>query len=194
MIEIVSPSPQWTEEFTALARDLRAALGERALRIDHIGSTSVPGLAAKDRIDIQVTVESLDDLDPIVEAITGLGYRYYSGEIWIDHLPPGWEGPPEAWKKILFSSWPGQRAVNIHVRVSGSPNARYAVLFRDFLRVHPAMAAGYAAFKKGLAAYMGGDTRTYADLKDPVCDIIMAAAEEWATETGWEIAPTDRED
>jgi GrpB-like predicted nucleotidyltransferase (UPF0157 family) len=62
---------------------VRAALGERALRIDHIGSTSVPGLAAKDVIDVQVTVAALADADPLVAA----GFPVYA--ITRDHVPPG---------------------------------------------------------------------------------------------------------
>lgn len=188
MIEIVSPSARWADEFAAIGADLRGALGERTQRIDHIGSTSVPGLAAKDRIDVQVTVASLEPAEPIVRAITGLGYEQRSAIVQ-DHFPPGWEGPAERWHKLLFSSRPGQRPVNIHVRVAGSANQRYALLFRDFLRLHPAMAAGYASFKTQLAAYLRDDIGTYADLKDPVCDIIIAAAEDWAAQTGWNLPP-----
>src|SRR5438552_16157021 len=64
-IVIIEYRPEWAEEFTAIARPLREALGELALRIDHIGSTAVPGLAAKDVIDVQVTVR---DLTPDLEA------------------------------------------------------------------------------------------------------------------------------
>ena len=75
MIEIVSYQPTWPGEFQAIGRVLREALGDLALRIDHIGSTSVPGLAAKDRIDIQITVRSLD---PLVErAFNCVGYQRY---------------------------------------------------------------------------------------------------------------------
>ena len=75
MIEIVSYQPTWPGEFQAIGRVLREALGDLALRIDHIGSTSVPGLAAKDRIDIQITVRSLD---PLVErAFNRVGYQRY---------------------------------------------------------------------------------------------------------------------
>jgi GrpB-like predicted nucleotidyltransferase (UPF0157 family) len=190
MIEIVPSSPRWAEDFAAIAAELRAVLGDLALRIDHIGSTSVPGLASKDRIDIQVTVRSLEHLEDIIGPLTDLGYRY-AGEIAQDHLPPGWEGPEDAWRKLFFGAPPGARAINIHVRPAGAPNQRYALLFRDYLRLHPAMAAGYAAFKRGLAAYLGDDLRSYAELKDPVCDIIMAAAEEWADESRWEPGPSD---
>jgi GrpB-like predicted nucleotidyltransferase (UPF0157 family) len=191
VIEIVPSTPLWVEDVDAIAVEIRAALRELALRIDHIGSTSVPGLASKDRIDVQVTVRSLDDSYRIIEALTELGYLY-PGEIWQDHLPPGWEGPEDEWRKLFFKAPPEARPANVHVRADGAPNQRYALLFRDYLRLHPAMAAGYAAFKEGLAAYLGADVRTYAELKDPVCDIIMAAAEDWAAAACWEPGASDK--
>src|SRR4029079_1192646 len=78
-----------------------------------------------------------------------------------------------------------QRPTNVHVRVAGRPNQRYALLFRDYLRVHPAAAAGYADLKRQLAAYHPDDIQAYVNIKDPVCDVIMSAAEEWAARTGW---------
>ncbi|GAC1471699.1 MAG: hypothetical protein PVSMB7_23690 [Chloroflexota bacterium] len=189
MIEIVPSAAHWPADFSVIADDLRAALGDRALRIDHIGSTSVPGLAAKDRIDVQVTVRSLEDSDSITQSLVARGYQG-TGEIWVDHLPPGWEGPPDAWRKLFFNNRPDRRPANIHIREAGAPNQRYALLFRDYLRLHPAMAAGYAAFKQELGAHIS-EGRVYAEIKDPVCDIIMAAAEEWAIETVWELNPLD---
>jgi len=74
--------------------------------------------------------------------------------------------------------------VNLHVRLAGSPNERVAMLFRDWLRAHPAAVSAYAAFKRGLADAVA-DLDTYADVKDPVVDLVIAAAEPWAAETGW---------
>src|SRR6185437_2768817 len=75
MIIIVPYDPTWPAEFGAVARPLRAALGSLALRIDHVGSTAVPGLAAKDKIDIQVTVQDFTNITRINAAITNLGYQ-----------------------------------------------------------------------------------------------------------------------
>ena len=74
MIEIVSPDPAWPSEFQTIGRRLRAALGDAAVRIDHIGSTAVAGLAAKDIIDVQVTVASLENLAPLF-TVAGFAVR-----------------------------------------------------------------------------------------------------------------------
>jgi GrpB-like predicted nucleotidyltransferase (UPF0157 family) len=68
--------------------------------------------------------------------------------------------------------------------VAGRANARYALLFRDFLRSHPDEAEAYAALKRRLAA-IAPDSASYADTKDPVCDLIYFAAERWASDTSW---------
>jgi GrpB-like predicted nucleotidyltransferase (UPF0157 family) len=177
-------SERWPAEFARLGRRLRTVLGERALRIDHIGSTAVPGLDAKDRIDVQVVVADLADVNPL----GGAGLVELAPAV--DHEPPGAETSPGAWTKRLFQNAPAERAANIHVRVSGRPNARYALLFRDYLRRHPAAAAAYADLKRRLAAELPGIGR-YTDSKDAVCDLIVVAAEDWAASTAWEPGPSD---
>jgi GrpB-like predicted nucleotidyltransferase (UPF0157 family) len=182
-IVIVPYRPSWADEFAALARGLRDALGPLALRIDHIGSTSVPGLAAKDIIDIQVTVQALDE--PVGRALESAGYRRRE-PISADHVPPGQPETPCEWAKWLYRPAGGQRSTNVHTRVAGRLNQRYPLLFRDYLRAHPNATESYALVKMALAKYHAGDVEAYYDVKDPVCDIIMAAAEEWATATHWQ--------
>ncbi len=189
MIEIVEYRPAWAEEYTRIAAGLRRALGGLAARIDHIGSTSVPGLAAKDIIDVQVTVAALEPFEPLRDAFALAGYTLRP-EIFRDHFPPGVTGPDAAWEKRMARPPTTQRATNLHVRVLGRPNQRYAVLFRDYLRAHPAAAAAYAAVKRTLARYHAADIDAYVTIKDPVCDVIMSAAEDWAAKSGWEIAFT----
>jgi GrpB-like predicted nucleotidyltransferase (UPF0157 family) len=187
-VEIVPPNPAWATEFRHLAGGLRAALGELALRIDHIGSTSVPGLAAKDVLDVQVTVPVLDPavLSPRLTSV-GLVHRPH---VTMDHRPPGVTGPAEDWAKLYFRELRGQRAVHVHVREAGRANQRYALLFRDYLRAHPQTAEAYAELKRRLAA-LAIDSGTYADVKDPACDLIMIAAEAWASCTRWHPGPSD---
>jgi GrpB-like predicted nucleotidyltransferase (UPF0157 family) len=182
MVEIIPYQENWPAEFRAIAATLRQGLGALALRIDHIGSTSVPGLPAKDVIDIQITVASLDER--IISAMTALGYMH-SGGVRRDHRPPGVEGPESEWDKLLFYQPPGQRRMNIHARVGGSANQRYALLFRDYLRCHPATAAAYAELKRRLAEHLA-DPEMYPDVKDPAVDLIYLAAEAWAAATGWQ--------
>jgi GrpB-like predicted nucleotidyltransferase (UPF0157 family) len=171
----------WVQEFEAIASDLRETLGDLALRIDHIGSTSVPGLAAKDVIDVQVTVR--DFTGELEGAFSLAGYPMSPHRA--DHLPPTYTGPESDWEKRLYNNPPGTRRANIHVRRAGSPNGRYALLFRDYLRAHPLAAHAYAQAKEALSRHGPEDWDLYYDVKDPICDIIMAGAEGWAAHSGW---------
>lgn len=187
MIEIVTYRESWPREFADIGAALRRALGDLALRIDHIGSTSVPGLAAKDVIDVQITVRALDGR--AASALASLGY-VRRGSVGRDHRPPDATGPESDWQKQLFVQPPGQRRTNVHVRVDGRPNQRYPLLFRDYLQAHPAAAEAYARLKLELARILD-DVGTYADVKDPACDLIAIAAADWAKETHWEPGPSD---
>ena len=187
MVEIVPYRESWVADFGAIASRLRAGLGDLALRIDHIGSTAVPGLAAKDVIDVQVTVAALT---PAVEAaMAACGYTRRAGP-WRDHRPAGAEGVEADWEKWLFEAPQGVRRTNTHVRVAGRANQRYALLFRDYLRAHPAAAAAYAELKRRLARSLA-DPRTYPEVKDPAVDLIYLAAEDWARAIGWQPGPAD---
>jgi GrpB-like predicted nucleotidyltransferase (UPF0157 family) len=183
-VEVVPYDPAWPDRATALIAGLREVLGPRALRIEHIGSTAIAGMAAKDVIDLQVSVADLEpaarDFD---EPLGTQGFQRVPYEH--DHVPAGLEDDPGRWVKRLWSRR-GHAAgdVNLHVRLAGSPNERVALLFRDWLRAHPAAVPAYSAFKRGLAGAVA-DLGVYTDVKDPVVDLGIAAAETWATETGW---------
>jgi GrpB-like predicted nucleotidyltransferase (UPF0157 family) len=179
-VTIVEPKASWPTEFEAIAVTLRKALGRLALRVDHIGSTAVPGLPAKDIIDVQVTVAALDR-ERLVPAFARTGL--VDQGIGADHRPPGATGPDDDWGKLLFKPATG-RPVNVHVRVAGRANQRYPLLFRDYLRAHPDAAVAYGRLKRGLAD-LGIDAGAYSDVKDPACDLIFIAAEAWAEQTGW---------
>jgi GrpB-like predicted nucleotidyltransferase (UPF0157 family) len=181
-VTIVEPKASWPAEFDATATRVREALGPLALRVDHIGSTAVPGLPAKDVIDVQMTVASLDR-ERLVPALAKAAF--VSQTIGSDHRPPGATGQDDGWRKLFFQAGSG-RPVNLHVRVQGRPNQRYPLLFRDYLRAHPESAAAYATLKRALAA-LGIDSGVYADVKDPACDLIFIAAEDWAAQTGWRL-------
>lgn len=188
-IEIVAYDPRWPAEFRRVAAPLRAALGDLARRIDHIGSTAVPGLAAKDVIDVQVTAAVLD-ADAFAAALAPLGYTPWEG-ISGDHMPPGRDDAPEEWRKLFFRAPEGQRRTNLHVRQEGRANQRYALLFRDYLRAEPGAAGAYRQIKEALARLHPDDIDAYYDVKDPVCDLIMGAAERWAAATGYVQGPSD---
>ena len=187
-VQIVDADPQWPTEFERIARELRMALGMRAVRIDHIGSTAVPAVPAKDVIDIQVSVEEERALREVVDRLQQHGWLHRP-HITTDHPVPGF--PETAGLGKAFLRQPdGIRRANLHVRIVGYANQRYALLFRDYLRAHPPAADAYARFKRGLAA-LAPDLDTYADLKDPACDLIYLAAEDWARASEWDPGPSD---
>jgi GrpB-like predicted nucleotidyltransferase (UPF0157 family) len=187
-VQIRSADVGWAREFARIGRRLREALGELAVRVDHIGSTSVPGLPAKDVIDVQVTVPDDVGLATVPERLAGSGWTFLP-EYDRDHAAPGRPAEPEEWRKALLREPSGERRANVHVRMEGRANQRYALLFRDYLRAHPDSAAAYATLKRGLAD-AGLPLEAYADVKDPACDLIYLAAEEWAAASDWHLGPS----
>lgn len=190
-IEIVEYQPRWVEEFTRIGAALRRELGAWARSIHHIGSTSVPGLAAKDLIDVQVSVAQLEISDEIRSAFDAAGFPIPPDAPNRDHVPSGLDDSPDNWAKAMARQRPGKRRVNVHVRAVGRPNQRYPLLFRDYLRVNTGAAATYGLIKRELAKLHPEDMDAYYDVKDPVCDLIMAAAEQWAHQHHWVSPATD---
>jgi len=181
---IVEYNPDWPDEFARISAQLRRGLGSLARRIDHIGSTAVPGLPAKDVVDIQITVSELND--QLLAAMTSMGYS--RSEIALsDHIPAGMNEDPHEWQKWFFKAPPGQRPTNTHIRIAGRANQRYPLLFRDFLRAHPDYAKSYGELKKRLAANLA-NANTYPDVKDPAVDLIYHAAEKWAGSVDWQLS------
>jgi GrpB-like predicted nucleotidyltransferase (UPF0157 family) len=189
VISIVPHKTSWHDEFLEKGIMLRQILGELVLRIDHIGSTSVPGLAAKDVIDIQITTKRLDRA--LESAMNLAGFQRLIN-INQDHIPSGMEIDTHQWEKWLFQPAPPGRRVNVHIRILGHANQRYAILFRDYLRAFPGIAQAYGQVKEAIVKYHPEqDMEAYYDIKDPVCDIIMGGAEEWALSTKWQEGPSD---
>jgi GrpB-like predicted nucleotidyltransferase (UPF0157 family) len=174
-------NPLWPQEFETIRQSLLEILGATALRIDHIGSTSVPGLGAKDVIDIQITVQALTP--EVRQRLIEAGYEHREA-ITHDHVPLGEDDDPGLWAKFFFNQPAGQRRANIHVRVFGNPNQRYPLLFRDYLRAHPNSARSIEHIKREIAKYHADNVEAYYDIKDPVYDLIWDAALDWARHTG----------
>ena len=188
-IVIVEYREEWPNEFTRIGRELRTALGVVARRIDHIGSTAVPGLAAKDIIDIQVTVSDLDD-ERIGVAMRSIdAIERFKGTF--DHEPPGTVVPDDQREKWLWHLRRDDIVANIHIRVEGRWNWRYALLCRDFLRANVGTARAYGEVKRQLARLFPNDVESYYDVKDPAFDLFMSVADEWAGWTGWQPGPAD---
>ena len=182
MIIISKYNPKWAEEFERLKSSLQEIMGNLALRIDHIGSTSVSGLGAKDIIDIQITVKELDS--QVKQSLVNAGYKDW-GTIAHDHIPQGENDNLKLWEKFFFNQPEGQRPANIHVRVDGNPNQIYPLLFRDYLGAHPNSAKSIELIKREIAKRHAHDLDAYYDIKDPVYDLIWEAALEWSRYTGW---------
>jgi dephospho-CoA kinase len=174
---VVDPDPTWPAQFARLAARIRHRVAAER-RIDHIGSTAVPGLPAKDVLDMQLTVDSMDEADALADRLAAAGFPVRAG---IDRDNPK---PPDAgpWEKRLHGNADPGRPVNLHVRVGGSPGWRTALLLRDFLRADTATREDYLALKRRLAGRPG---EAYREAKEPWFDTAYAAARRWADETGW---------
>lgn len=178
-IVLDAPREEWAARGRTLAERIRRDLTPHALRVEHIGSTAIPGMPAKPVLDLQVSVADLDaPLDGPLEAL-GLTRRRPTR----DHVPAGLADDPARWVKRMW----GGPGVNLHVRLAGSPNERLALLFRDWFRAHPAAVPAYGAFKTVLAGALA-DVDDYSDVKDPVVDLVIVVAEEWAAATGWSVS------
>ena len=171
----------WPDQASRLAVRVSRAAGTRSTRVDHVGSTSIPGIRAKDVIDLQATVRSLDDADAARTALEDAGFPYMGN---YTDRPKSFDPDPEHWRKRLHGSADPGRIAHLHVREEGSPGWRYALLFRDWLRSEPAEAAAYEAEKLRLAS-IHATSRDYAEGKEPWFDATLARAEAWAARAGW---------
>ena len=169
--------PSWAREGAALAGAL-SELVSTAAAVEHIGSTAIPGMAAKDCLDMMILVHDLGD-NGAAQALGSAGYR---------RRPEPWNNVEQAyeqdWPKMVFAPPVGARTVNLHVRVTPSGTERLSLLFRDHLRARPDRAADWALFKMK-AAESTTDLAAYGQLKAPAWRLLMQLAETWTTETGW---------
>ncbi|MGV0805324.1 dephospho-CoA kinase [Mycolicibacterium setense] len=175
--DVVPYDPSWPDQARRIVARLNTACGHRALRIDHIGSTAVPGMDAKDVIDVQVTVESLAVADDLAEALLTAGYPVVP-DITTD-TPHS--DDPALWHKRFHASADPGRPTNVHIRVDGRPNQRFALMFVDWLRANPGVQADYLAAKRAALA-----TPDYAVAKEPWFLNAYRRAREWAEATGWQ--------
>jgi GrpB-like predicted nucleotidyltransferase (UPF0157 family) len=152
------PDPGWPKQANLLIGRLHVALGSLARRIDHIGSTSVPGLSAKDIIDIQIIVNDLATGAEAAVAARRAGFVHVSGE-WYGEDSEGRKYPEE----VVVDADPG-RPVNVNIRPVADQVWRDALLFRDFLRTHSAERARYEEAKRSLESSGIGIDR-YGELK-----------------------------
>ena len=169
--------PAWANRFVELGESLRAAMGEIALRIDHIGSTSVVGLAAKPISDIQISVRSFEPFTRILHPLQALGYR--------------WEADNPAKTKRYFREPLGQLEIHVHVRLAGSYCEQHALLFRDYLRSNRQDCTAYGDLKLELARKFSDDREAYQIAKSDFIWEITRRAHRWGSATGWVAGKSD---
>ena len=169
-VEIVAYDPAWPQRFAAEAAHLRSLLpGELIGRIEHFGSTAVPGLSAKPIIDMLVEVRTLEDVaQHIAPVLRQHGYEFF----WRD-TEPGLPGIAYAW--FIKRDAHGRRTHHIHC-LEGRSSAWERLLFRDYLRAHPAAAQEYDALKRRIAAEHPDDRKAYAKAKTGFIRRVMKAA------------------
>jgi dephospho-CoA kinase len=187
---LVPADPTWSDQARRIIDRIKTAFGYRATRVDHIGSTAVPGLDAKDVIDVQVTVASLAVADEMADALATAGYPRIEG-ITSDLAKPDARGTvtqfdhtdaPALWQKRIHASADPGRPANVHLRVDGWPNQQFALLFTDWLKANPGVRMDYLATKRAAAA---APPPRYPEAKEPWFLDAYRRAWDWADSVGW---------
>jgi GrpB-like predicted nucleotidyltransferase (UPF0157 family) len=168
--EVSEHDPAWRVMFADWRSRLAAVLGAAATRIDHVGSTAVPGLAAKPVIDIMISVPDTRDESSYLPACisTGLILRMREEE----HL-------------LLWPPPARPREVHVHVCDSGSDRGRDELLFRDYLAADAGARDHYSALKRDLIARWHDDRRAYTEAKTAFVLDALEHARTWAVDSGW---------
>ncbi|MEU4322153.1 dephospho-CoA kinase [Nocardia fluminea] len=180
--------PEWDMQARRIIARLHLACGASAVRIDHVGSTAVHGLPAKDIIDIQVTVADMATAESLTDALTAAGFPL-APQVTHDNPKPS-NGDPEGtdltlWGKRLHGNADPGRPANIHLRVRDSLGQRFALDLRDWLRAHESARSEYLAVKRGAelaAADLTDDAAgdAYYVVKEPWFDAVYPVVTEWA--------------
>lgn len=185
--------PTWPDQARRIVNRLNTACGHRALRVDHIGSTAVAELDAKNVIDIQIAVQSLAVADELAEPLLSAGYPR------LEHITqdaakadarstvPGFDhsDDPALWQKRIHASADPGRPTNVHIRVAGWPNQQFALLFVAWLKANPGVREDYLKVKRAADATGDGNIVRYVSAKEPWFLDAYRRAWEWADATGW---------
>jgi len=162
-VRIVEYDPSWPERFEAERRVIETTLRAWITGgVHHIGSTAVPGLAAKPTIDIMVGVTALEPARPCIDLLAKIGYLYWPYRPDVEH----WFCKPS----------PARRTYHLHVMEHDGAEWRARLAFRDFLRTHPETAAEYEALKRGLARLHEHDREAYTDGKGGLIRSVLSRA------------------
>jgi GrpB-like predicted nucleotidyltransferase (UPF0157 family) len=170
-VVVVPYDPRWPDLYEGARAKLAAVLGNAAVAIEHIGSTAVPGLAGKPIIDIMVGVRSLEDDQPLIDALVGLGYEYVAET-----------NPPMPFRRFFrrrdVRLAPGFPRAGYHVHMVERTHEFWAthLAFRDHLRAHPEDAAAYERLKRELAERFRSERERYTDAKGDFIAAVLAKA------------------
>jgi len=157
---ILPYSPDWESQFLRIRELLATALGTTHLRIEHIGSTAVPGLAAKPIIDIDIVHAKDASFQPIIDALASLGY-FHNGDQGIPGREVFKRRKPSAGHPVL-----DQLQHHLYACPEDSPELNRHLHFRDYLRINQAARNEYSQLKSDIAAAAGQDRKQYAILKE----------------------------
>ena len=164
IIQIVDYDPQWPAQFAALAEGVHAAFADGPpIAVEHVGSTSIPGLLAKPIIDLDVIIPSRADLPEAIRRLAVLGY-IHEGELGIPSRE-AFRWPPDTFRH------------NLYVCAEDSAELRRHLLFRDYLRAHPEAARRYGQLKRDLAARYVTDIDAYCKDKTEFVQGILTMAQ-----------------
>lgn len=173
-IEITSYQKKWPQEFQNIKAKILNSI-DHDCPIEHIGSTSIPNMPAKNIIDIQLGIDDFDQVELIQPALEKLGLKFVKGFV-VDHIPfASREKTNSQWEKRFFKGIVDGRFVHLHIRKINNPNWDYATIWRDYMRENKPARTAFAEFKQRLSINLT-DLKNYADIKDPVCDLIYLLA------------------
>lgn len=169
-IIIVDYNPLWVKQFEAESAKIWQALGSEIVRIEHFGSTAVPGLAAKPVIDLLVGVHSLEQSQSRLPVLEALGYFY-------------WQENPHPERMFFVKGMPPyglQRTHHLHI-VEADSDLWERLRFRDYLQSHPEELQRYAALKRELAKKFRTDREAYTHAKSDYIQAVMTKAQQTNT-------------
>jgi GrpB-like predicted nucleotidyltransferase (UPF0157 family) len=166
-VRVVPHDPAWKEAFEAEAAALRSVLGDEAVAIHHIGSTSVPNLHAKPTVDVLVEAREIGNLDDLETELDEGGY-----EAWGEYGIPG--------RRFFTRDRGPERLCNVHVFEAGSPGVERHLAFRDYLTRHPETARAYGDLKGDLAERFPADMEAYMNGKDAFVKKVEKEALSWS--------------
>ena len=163
-VKVVAYNPDWSQEFEAEKQRLLDTFGDKILAIEHIGSTSIPGLAAKPIIDMVAAIKSFDDLPEFVNGLQKLGYEYMPERMFDD-------------RKFFPKGSQENRTHHLNLVLQDNPEQwTKPIAFRDYLRTHETKRSEYAEIKTNLAKQYANDRATYTKLKDSFFQSIIDKA------------------